>query len=248
MQTVKASVILEDAYRGIGWDADQLETRQKQMAREALSMALQEVWESWWWQELMQCAEVAGATVYTIRTEALQGTVWYWPETQKYYQAVRYISLPVALMFGAGVAPTINGAVNDGWWAEAKASYDAEDWAPATDYALGDQARCLVDGLTYSCSTAHTSGTAWDGTNWGELVPFTPEVVVTGEVRAVGKADPRNSNNAWLTDVERTLTGWRLPGWELGAPWVWYRRPTPILTGDDYSATATYEASAETSY
>ena len=27
-------------------------------------------------------------------------------------------------------------------------------------------------------------------------------------------------------------------------PWIWARRVTPVLTGDDFSATATYAATA----
>ena len=52
MHTVKAQVVIEDACRMIGWDLEQMEARQDQMARQALSMALQEVWEAWWWQAL----------------------------------------------------------------------------------------------------------------------------------------------------------------------------------------------------
>ena len=83
-----------------------------------------------------------------------------------------------------------------------------------------------------------------DNDFWSLLSPLEPELNVSGEVRSVAAEDPRNSNNCGAFDFEKTIDGVRVPGWADGKMWVWYRRPTPILTGDDYVATATYEAVA----
>jgi hypothetical protein len=79
---------------------------------------------------------------------------------------------------------------------------------------------------------------------WAALTPFTPVVELAGKVRSVGKHNLLNSPNPGEVDFEEVLEGIRIPGWETGIPWIWYRRPTPVLTGDDYSATASYEAAS----
>lgn len=345
MQTVAASVILGDAYHMIGWDANQLETRQKQMARTALSLALQEVWESWWWQELMKCEQASGAAVYAAADTYAAGDVVYYPATKQFYQACQSTTgnEPATLS-----SPEASYETNSAYWADAKAEYSGEDYVVGvndTNLEVGDIVRNPADGFYYqlyqftevneltvsgsgvaacdgvytsvgelngkpyyqnadgvyliwrvsgldaywaiktdSCYYASYSDTAtpdeatdWfstdavgnpaagnepvptveyvttyvygeptDASNWRVLTAFTPEITtISGEVRGVGKHDLRNSNNSFEYDFERTLDGWRIPGWDTGVPWVWYRRPVPILTGDDYSSTATYTA-AET--
>lgn len=331
MQTVNANVILEDAQRSVGWDIDQLETRQKQMTRQAFSMALQEIWEGWWWEELMLGAQFNGATVYTADTVFEADALCYFPATKKFYQAMQA---------STGAAPATLGAdgsyaTNFAYWAEAVAEPSAADYsATKTDYALGDQARSLVDGLVYQLfafrPTQQVSGagladangiyvyagqfdgfpsytlgnytlamfsTRWvifsstlqfvysasdmpatpdlalgwystdaignpdptydppptitlalvanappDAASWRALIPFTPSIAPAGEVRLIGKHDLRNSNNSAATPFEKTLDGYRLPGWCEGVPWAWYRRAVPIIEGDEYDATATYTA------
>lgn len=340
MQTVNASVILDDAYRLIGWDAAQLETRQKQEARQAMSMALQEIFESWWWQELMLAAQFSGATTYTAAATFAAGTFCYFPATQKFYQALQTTTgnAPATLASGSYT-------VNFAFWAVATAVPSAGDVDLTAAYALGDQVRDPDDGLFYQCIDASAllvvagagvpgfnqdyiaAGTyngqvryqsedtfsyiAWDGavtwqigqftpnfsnftpfydgdtspgnppsdpliswisvdgsgnpdptndppptvtstamnphlvpSKWRVLVPFTPEVLVTGDVRAIGSNDPRNSQNFGAVDFEKTITGYRIPGWDSGVPWVWYRRPVPVLTGDDFDSTLAYTAAA----
>lgn len=92
MQTVAASIILEDAERAIDWDLTNLETRQNQMARNALSLALQEIWESWWWEALMKVTPQKFAADYVGITGASpdgwtypNGTPVYFAPTDAYY-------------------------------------------------------------------------------------------------------------------------------------------------------------------
>lgn len=346
MQTVNASVILGDAYHLIGWDADQLETRQKQQARAALSMALQEVWESWWWQELMKCEQISGATVYAAADTYALGDVVYYPASKTFYQAMQETTgnAPASLETDGSYTP------NYQYWALALAEPTAGDWSETEEYELGDQVRSPGDGLVYqlimepplyvnisgagvsaadgqyyqsgtfggkasyvktnlafvitwlSGQVGLTDGwvisynggapiyksesdtdTPFEATNWysvgadqlassandpvptisesyltpvppadffgasvwGLLTAFTPTITIDGDVRGIGKHDLRNSPNGFAYDFEKTLDGYRIPGWAEDVPWVWYRRPVPIITGDDYSSTATYTA-AET--
>ena len=351
MQTVNASVILEDAERLLGWDLDQLETRQKQIARTALSLALQEVWESWWWSHLMQCEAVPGAPVYDRATAYAADEFVYFPGTQKYYQCL-------ATSTGNAPATYADGAwtTNYEYWAETKSLYSGDDFVVGTTYDLGDIVRNPVDGQFYqrtgndylasgwsaitfegttfirqpvgtttrvavippdgsswinsvgsvyynvpdlaspiaqklaynaaaglwilsgqnqnliggTCSTVFgqysdeynfypavtpgemvatpaTLGPSDDSLNWALLIPFVPTCGIHGPVRAVGDLDPRN-RACLLYNFDETAEGVRIPDLTTGVPWIWYRRATPILTGDDYSATATYTAAETLTY
>ncbi len=327
MLTIAASVILEDAYRLIGWDPDQLETRQQQMARQAFSMALQEVWESWWWEELMASAQFNGATVYSATVVTVADTFYYFPATQDYYQCLVAATGQDPATFDSN---SQTYTVNFAYWARAHAQTRAGNYNAATIYKLGDQVRGLTDGLTYQLISLlpvleYTNGTTlhnqpmtyaglqngavsyalqddagnaggifWGGlfwvlqlvdqhthtpftqatcnilgpipggvpfggwtdggtispvseitappsANWHALIPFTPEVTVPGQVRAVGRTDPRNSPGVGLQTFELVADGdYRLPGWHHGVPWVWYRATTPIIDADAFDATVAY--------
>ena len=315
MQAIDASVILEDAYRLIGWDAAQLETRQQQIARQAFSMALQEVWDAWWWQELMQSAQVVPAKMYYPGWTYYSLDVAYFPATQKFYQAIQTTAGHDPATLGTDGGYTVNGQ----YWAEAQPTYAAGDYDPTKLYNNGDQVRNPADGLYYQqfqpnpyyqvrgAGNIYANGdyygyvksgdaatffryesnhwniyagnhlvyqgvedvaspdlvTTWttagdtvyepvptvtlayapapiDGF-WCQLLPYVPELQTVGEVRAIAQLDPRNGKNSFMVPFERTLTGYRLPGWTQGVPWVWYRRPTPIITGDDFDANVSYD-------
>ena len=336
MQTIPASVILDDLYHLMDWDPTQLEDRQKQQARSALSTALEEVWDAWWWEELMRCVPLAGATVYNSAWAFAADDFCYYPASQKYYQAMQATTGNVPATVAADGAYTPNYA----YWAEAAATFTGDDFTPG-DYLLGDWVRSLENGFWYQriqlnadiiisgagvttvnqgCAQSGTlndrpqyvagdiSGlcvrwqdslwqigvltpgggyftplyvgnvaaatpdlvAGWysvagdgspDPTNdpaptvisgqadpaelplvWHALVPFTPEITLAGKVRTVATTDPRLMSNSGEVDFEESTNGVLLPGWTTGAPWVWYRRPTPVLTGDDYSATQAYAA------
>ena len=83
---------------------------------------------------------------------------------------------------------------------------------------------------------------------WVMLVPFSAEIALGADVRAVGHSDLRNSLNPGEVDFERTLDGVRIPGWHCGVPWFWYRRPTPIITGDDFDPAAIYAATTNPTF
>jgi hypothetical protein len=325
MPNVNASVIIEDAERMLSWDITQLEDRQEAMARQAFSLALQEVWEGWWWNDLMVSEALPGAAMYDAGTTYAADSFVYYPASRKFYQAMQGTT---------GNAPAVWDAASNGYvtnyayWALAQAAPMAADYDSTASYSIGDQVRSLVDGKIYQCISFWgtnlipfgsnynpigipansylialdanaqylltpgvndnyailpdhtflylTSGqpvqinttnagnlqlttsnsevlpvtaiiqgvsiSAPPSTNWHKLNPFTPSVALGGTVRAVGHQDLTNSPNAGQVDFEPTQTGIRIPGWTCGVPWLWYRRPTPIITGDPFDATATYTA------
>jgi hypothetical protein len=342
MQTVTASTILEDAERLLGWDLTQLETRQNQMARTAFSLALQEVWEAWWWEELMLCQPIPAATIYSDATPFTALQFCYFPASQKYYQALRPTT-------GNAPAGLNNGAyaVNAAWWAEVAERPAAGDFDATAVYVLGNQARDLVDGQVYQCFVAPppiivtgAGYTAVSGINgnysllgtllghnrygsangyfeirwvewfpgffswaigvidpsgrfspvyqglqdaatpdlvvnwwsvdgsyipdpandpaptvfngrlapslnaycWAKTTPFIGRVNLSGTIRSLSAADPRGAMNAFPYPFELDVTDVLIFQITDGAPWVWYRRPTPVITGDDYSDATAYTA------
>jgi len=207
MQTVKAQTILDDCYRMIGWDADQLDTRDKADARMALSLALQEVWESWWWAELMQCQRVQFYPTWSAdELPCGEGEVFYVSATDAYYLATETV----------GVAPTdADDNTNDGW----------QKIEPDTEYDL-------ASGGTFE---------------WNPAVPITRAGIECGPwgcVRMVSAHDPREQRHTETFESDPTESGEKILNLTAARPWVWSRRVTPVLTGDDYDASETYTAVA----
>ena len=339
MQTVAASVILEDAHRLMGEDVTQLdEPRREQEARTGLSLALQEVWEAWWWQELMTLSQQNLRDTYdSAKTYAAGDEVW-WPGTNKYYQCIQ--------------ASTGKKPEDTEYWIEARLSYTANNFAAAY-YDYGELARDPASGVIYariangikitgatnvllagiaetvftkfpagsyntsvippdggvvaavgdswqngdpatyafafairynataklwvltSASAVHNvygtsptlvgtysaeynyalgasnnpAGTlSWvdaeapPSTNWQAVSPFIPSLKTNRKVRMVSRLKPTQTNNPGEYNFIATADGIELTEIPATTPWIWARRVTPVLTGDDFSATATYTA------
>ncbi len=207
MREVKASTILDDAYRLIGWDATQMDDRDKTDARSALSNALQEVVEAWWWPEWMQCQRVQFFEDWDDDFSPVdEGSVYYDTEAEAYY---------LAEDDGIDGPPTDpdTGEVNEGW----------VKLEPDTEYEL-------ESGETYE---------------WNPQVPIErdgTQMGPWGAVRIVSEFDPRLKKHMPPYDTEPVEDGERIVGLTVARPWVWSRRVTPILTGDQYDAEETYEA------
>lgn len=248
-QSIKASVILDDIYRLIHWDTTQLDTRDKQDARAALSAALQEVWDSWWWHELMTCTRVGFASKYVTSPsngagQYITGYVAYYV-TQDDYRMKMTDADP-------GSTPA-----NTDWyqWTED----EAETWDSATIYAAWE--KVFWNGKEWfwtGAGMAEEPGTSAGWTQipiWSPTLPWidsggavstsnTPDSFTGpyGPVRSVSKHDPRQFPNPENFELEVNGDGTRVIGLTIGKPWVWARRVTPVLTGDDFDATLTYSA------
>ena len=368
-QSVSAQTVIEDAERLMRWDLTQLETSEKQDARNAFSMALQQVWEAWWWESLMTFEELALRPTFDfVNQNAIYAPVTssivpggsnpevYFPPTGKYYQAL-------APTFGnyAPPATLVNGAyvVNSLFWAESQRCYTGADYVDGTVYALATVVRNPLDGrfyqkldgvagtgagspdanrsyvmiaqvaqpsttqyesltntldgaevfierdesllalgfnwtiFTYNPTTevetflynANAPGvtqaeniTNWQTTGtiggqpfvgtlpgptftaqgappalatldaapfWGRLTPWVPNVTYSKPVRHVTRQDPRLTHNPGPFEFQTTTDGILVPCLLCGTVWVTARRVTPVVTGDDFDTTATYEATPQ---
>ena len=246
---VSAGVILDDAYRLIGWDADQLDTRELQDARMALSQAVQEVWEAWWWQELMVCerrtfADTLGQSEINTLTIDDNGYTCYWQQTDKYY---------FTTSDNPNVNPTdIHGTRYAGSWLELNFDARPEAWSPTTLYSRADVVYWNDTNWALFGSPTSQGVEPVFATEWVELpsdipvLPFTNHagemVGPFGPIRSISKYDPRTSANPNCYELDLVSTGTRVRNLTVGKPYVWWRRVTPILTGDDFDPDVTYEA------
>jgi hypothetical protein len=320
MNTVAASTILEDAERMIGWDLTQLDTRQKQIARQAFSMALQEVWDAWWWNDLMLCAQVAVLPLYADTTIQNAGNQSYFPPTGKFYQV-----LQGPFWYGPPATRQSDGSwrTKFEYWAECQYEYSGDFYSATASYQLGSVvksattedfyslmaqdmelsfASTLLVPTSYINSRPVYTGSGftlqWTGVKWvlsagsdlqesAEDVP-TPDLVETwtqltptalmtvtarstvstgpgdarwgllapiaavlpstvtpwpnGPVRSVTTYDPRKTGANKPFAIETTGGITRILDLDVGRPWVWSRRVTPIITGDEFDATVAYAA------
>jgi len=245
LQTVKASVILEDAERLMQWDLTQLDDREQDEARNALSQALQQVWEAWWWPQLMLCAQ--SQFLPTADPDMMepwgQGNKVYWPITDWYYYA--YMD-----DFSRDPSDTA-GETQTGWW---KMEVDARPgtWTPDSATAAG----ALVRWLNYNwlCVTANTGVEPANNSGyWAVLPDWHPELPYTdgwtllasgpfGPIRMVSRLDPRTTDNPGPFELAAVPEGTRVLQLDIGRPWVWSRRVTPVLTGEAFDGDVLYSA------
>lgn len=255
---VAAGVVIDDACRRIGWDRAQMDDREKADVRNCFSMALQTVWEAWWWADLMLCQqyEFAPTCPNPNPDEPFEhGDIRYWPLTDKYYYQLRgdYISTPT----------DANGVLNTNAWVELKEDSRPAVWDPTKAYVAGDQVSWL--NVLYVALGTPAVGDTPPGTAWLVYEDFTPALPYDGgdagligprgPVRLVSRYDPRrheaphpipfvpatfvpasSANNAAINGI---LVHHRCG---VARPWVWSRRVTPIITGDAFDPAATYTA------
>ncbi len=214
MQTVKASVILEDAYRLMRWDLDQLEDTEKADAFTALSQALQEVWEAWWWENLMTVEAVQLRDTYASGTTYAAGDEVYFPATQQYYQALR------STLGNAPATATDGDYTTDyRFWADAELLPADGDYEADTTSGLepGSRVRLPDDGydyqlLTYLGADLIPGGAVYNGSNSyfvtldaGETYQFVPGANDNYIVRPAGSPEAMTTGRAVFIEGGGTL-------------------------------------------
>lgn len=94
-------------------------------------------------------------------------------------------------------------------------------------------------------ATAFVAPACPDPGSWGLLTPFDHILSLNTTVRSVSKQNPTVSHNPENFHFDAVDGGVRVRDWHHNTAWVWSRRVTPIITGDEFDSTATYEATPE---
>lgn len=241
MNRIKPSVVLDDAYRLNGWDASQLDDRDVADARGCFSLAVQEVWESWWWYELMLCAQTQFASTYSTAISGAPVGWYYWPLTDGYFYKIEQ---------PYNFDPTdADGNVDFFRWYEYVETESPPNWSATSTYTAGD--RVLYAGVKYHARVdSGLNQIPGVSSDWVEVAEWTPTVPYldylgaeagpTGAVRSVSRLDPRRTCNPGFFRFEPTGDGTLVFGLEVGRPFIWSRLPTAIITGDPFDDDLAY--------
>ena len=124
-------------------------------------------WESEWWPDLKVLEKRHLRPIYRSSAAYLTGDEIWWPQENKYYQA---------LTATTGNAPTdSSGVVAEAYWATCGTSPSGGEWSSATSYVVGNTVSYEPTQSTYQCIVAN-SNTAPDSasgyTKWGQLRSF----------------------------------------------------------------------------
>lgn len=227
--------------------------------RAYVDRALQRIWEGEQWPDLCRAEERnyrlpwASGTTYSASTSTAPVEVWFAP-SQKYYQSLVGSNSNNAPATQSGSTWTENSSK----WAESKSDYSGANWAASTVYSVGTIVRrtsgSTADYLYYQCHTAHTSGATFDTTKFCVLTPFDQYVAfeqtgetAIGECFAVFDRNPRLSRGWREYAFQISENGIQVPEGP-ATVWLELRTRRSVLTGDAYSATATYAAGDQVYY
>lgn len=186
-------------------------------------------------------ADYASGTAYSN-----DGTVVYYPPTQRYYYALKSTT---------GNAPAdSNGATDTARWFVASTAYSGDTYSATRAYVAGNTVYYPTTNLYYVCHTASTGNVPSNTSYWGRQYEFDRYIAYeqTG-CTAIGQAlschdrNPRTWRNAVELDFELSQNGVQIPD---DVPYVWlnYRIRPPRLTGAAYSATTAYTAGQQIYY
>jgi len=219
--------------------------------RGSLDRGLQRLWEAEQWPEVVRTQKRRyrldwdSGTTYAASTGTAAVEV-YFPPTGTYFQSLKGTNLNNAPATQSGTTWSENSA----WWALSRTTYSGPDWVTLTVYAVGQIVRrtsgSTADHLFYQCHTAHTSGATFDTTKFCLLTDFDAYVgyTQTGQT-AIGEVfralDSNPKVNPGFSEYRFGLSenGVQLPAGP-SEVWLEFRVRRSNLTGDVYSATATY--------
>ena len=218
--------------------ASGLSSDEEAALRVSLDNELQALWPmaKWPWllrlQERTYRADWSSATAYTA------GTIVFFPQEDKYYQALRS---------STNQAPADSaGTLNSAYWAVAVVIPAGEDYDASTTYAPGDAVYYPTTDLYYQCHTASTGNAPSSTSYWGALVPFLKYVSLTqtgetaiGEVLDVWDQSPRRTTRATRVRHELDENGIMCVDGPARV-WVEFKIPVPRIFGEAYSASSTY--------
>ena len=242
MQSVTFKSVLEGVAHRMGLDPDNLLAVEKASFAEFIGSRVRQGYEYYPWPETMKVEErqyrpdYASGTTYSNAASDVDSSQVYWPQEDKYYQALKST---------AGNDPTDSSGDVNAQWAELGATYAASDYAAATDYAVGDSVFYPTDREYYTMHTNAGAGTVpTNASYWGKLSPFVKFIkyeqtgeTKLGEIFTVTSKNPE-ANRA-PTTLSFTLTDdGILPEFDAGSKvWLKFRPRHPVFTSTLYNNT-----------
>ena len=247
MRATPYSAILGDVCDLMGWDADNLDARQFDAVRRAVSSALARIWDNYWWADLLDCKERTFALAYSSTATYAAGDFVWLAGPAKYYQSLQSTT---------GNAPsTLSGetwTTNSQYWAEATEEPGASWWDATISYVVGDRVMWRENGLVYQCIVAG-AGNLPSGAEWGRVIPFDgyvdlldPAFTALGRVRAVYDSNPNVNAGAARLPWSRSPRGVEVFT-ERSTVWVEGLVRPHVLTGSAYDSAAAYTAATDVS-
>ena len=242
MQSVTFKSVLEGVSHRMGLDPDNLLSVEKASFAEFIESRVRQGWEYYPWPETMKVEQrqyrpdYSGSTTYSNAASDVDSSQVYWPQEDKYYQALKSTS---------GNAPTDSSGTVNAQWATLGETYAASDYATATDYAVGDSVFYPTDREYYTMHTNASAGTVpTNASYWGKLTPFirfikyeqTSETKL-GEIFSVTSRNPE-ANRAPTSLNYTLIDDGLLPEFDSGSKvWVKFRPRTPRFTSTLYNNT-----------
>ena len=242
MRLTSYNAIREQVYALLNLVTADVTAGDKTKVNAFIARRAREAFQFHWWPETMRMEErffrllYASGTAYAVTNEI------YYPATRSYYQALKTTTgnAPATLTSGTY-------ATNTAYWSLIGEGYGGDDWADATDYALGDTVRSASDGFFYRCHTAHTSSGTLDATKFGLLTDWLPYIsldqtgkTAIGQVRGCFLDHPARTQNPRRCSHLLGPSGLYLPDNTSTSVIVWFQIKPPVLSGADYSAGTAY--------
>jgi hypothetical protein len=246
MRTVTLKSILDGVASLLGVAPAELLDEDKAAIAEAVTERCREGWEYDFWPEWTPVELRTYRPVYGSGTTYAEGDQVYFPAADKYYQALAATLGNAPATLTAGTYET-----NLAYWADCAASYEGDDWAASTAYALGDIVRRLEDGYFYQCKAAHTSGASFSTGSFSRLYEFRPYVALNqagqtliGEVARLCGNDPRIHPGA-PNEIPHLITAEGIVPLTSAVPnriYVEFRLRPPLYGTVDWSGSIAYAA------
>ncbi len=211
--------------------------------RTSVNTQMAMLWPKGKWPGITRVEQRAFRLAYASGTTYQLGTEVFFPQTQKYYLAIKSGG------FSAQAPADSLDALNSAYWANCASSYSGPNYSGALTYAAGDIVFYPVSGLYYQCHTASTGNVPSNTSFWGVLVPFDPYISYTqtgqteiweqGEI-ILWTLNPRLTTRAVMIPSFLSQNGIQPAANYPAQPFVEFKIRVPNLIGDRWSASSTY--------
>lgn len=248
MRAVAYSDVLQKAAEATGRIFADLTREESGLLKGFIGTRLRQMWEKWPWPDLVLVEERKFRPEWDAAVTYAAGTEVYYTPGKKYWQSLRGTNLNHAPQTGT---PLVE---NSAWWAEAAASYTADDYDNTTAYAVGDKVYYSVTGRFYQAHTAGTGNLPTATTHWGVLFPFNRYVAweqtgftKLGDVLEVYDRNPEVHEGALALTWHERVAGILVFG-SLPTVWIEFRKIVPFLKGNTFIAATAYAVGEQVYY